>query len=465
MQITLNGLTSPVRSLAAGTWVALFALLALCLGIPAHAQKPPIVVSGTPVQLGALTGGGWDGSQEPVGGTFVIGVNGNVLVGDGYTSNFLQITPSGTDTTLASGVGASNAALDSYGNLYFGGNYNANVYKVPYNSATGQYVGWTTTPTTNCLGGNNDTAPCIFAPAVSTFLGTLGGQGYAGVAFDGQGNFFFETNTLPTTTPNSIFECNLACIASSSATPKLIYSDANPVGAFELDPWGNIFFVDGNNSKTKATNLNEIPLTSGSYAASPTVVESYTNAAGYGNGISGLAISGTGTLYISVNGDGLFAIPNTQSGGPAPSLIYQVSTQGGKGVAIDSKGNLYGIPYNGGDVVSFIPVGNAALGASPTGTAATAVSATIFDAAASCTTPPTLAVSVTEFGVPTSEFTAAAGTTCSTTFGGGNGVFASGPLTAAAFASFPVTVGFTPTAVGERNAALSIADPPTAPAE
>ena len=458
MQITLNGLTSPVRSLAAGTWVALFALLALCLGIPAHAQKPPIVVSGTPVQLGALTGGGWDGSQEPVGGTFVIGVNGNVLVGDGYTSNFLQITPSGTDTTLASGVGASNAALDSYGNLYFGGNYNANVYKVPYNSATGQYVGWTTTPTTNCLGGNNDTAPCIFAPAVSTFLGTLGGQGYAGVAFDGQGNFFFETNTLPTTTPNSIFECNLACIASSSATPKLIYSDANPVGAFELDPWGSIFFVDGNNSKTKATNLNEIPLTSGSYAASPTVVESYTNAAGYGNGISGLAISGTGTLYISVNGDGLFAIPNTQSGGPAPSLIYQVSTQGGKGVAIDSKGNLYGIPYNGGDVVSFIPVGNAALGASPTGTAATAVSATIFDAAASCTTPPTLAVSVTEFGVPTSEFTAAAGTTCSTTFGGGNGVFASGPLTAAAFASFPVTVGFTPTAIGERNAALSIAD-------
>ena len=458
MQNTLNGLTNPVRSLAAGTWVALFALLALCLGVPARAQKPPIVVSGTPVQLGALTGGGWDGSQEPVGGTFVIGVNGDVLVGDGYSSDFLQITPAGVDTILASGVGASNAALDSYGNLYFGGNYNANVYKVPYNSATGQYVGWTTTPTTNCVGGNQDTAPCIFAPAISTFLGTLGGQGYAGVAFDGQGNFFFETNTLPTTTPNSIFECTVACIASATATPKLIYSDANPVGAFELDPWGDIFFVDGNNSKTKATNLNEIALTAGTYAASPTVVESYTNAAGYGNGISGLAISGTGTLYISVNGDGLFAIPNTQSGGPTPSLIYQVSTQGGKGVAIDSKGNLYGIPYNSGDVVSFIPVGKAALGASPTGTAATAVSATIFDAAASCTTPPTLAVSVTEFGVPSSEFTAAAGTTCSTTFGGGNGVFASGPLTAAAFASFPVTVGFTPTAVGERSAALTIAD-------
>jgi len=461
MQITLNRLTSPVRSLAAGTWVALFALLALCLcTLPVMAATaPPIVVSGAPVQLGALTGGGWDGSQEPIGGTFVIGVNGNVLVGDGYTSNFLQITPSGTDTTLASGVGASNAALDSYGNLYFGGNCNANVYKVPYNAATGQYVGWTTTPTTNCLGGNQDTAPCIFAPAVSTFLGTLGGQGYAGVAFDGQGNFFFETNTLPTTTPNSIFECNLACIASSSATPKLIYTDANPVGAFEIDPWGNIFFVDGKgNSKGDTTNLNEIPLSAGSYAASPTIVESYTNAAGYGNGISGLAVAGNGTLYFSVNGDGLFAVPNTQSGGPKPSLIYQLSTQGGKGVAIDSKGNLYGIPYNGGDVVSFIPVGTVALGASPTGTAATAVSATIFDSAASCTTPPTLALSVTEYGVSTTEFTAAAGTTCSTTFGGSNGVFASGPLTAAAFTSFSVTANFTPKAIGERNAVLTIAD-------
>ena len=461
MQTILNRLRTPVRSFAAGTWVALFALLALCLvANPAMAggSSSPIVVSGTPVQLGALTGGGWDGSQEPVGGTFVIGVNGDVLVGDGYTSNVLQITPSGTDTKLASGVGASNAALDSYGNLYFGGNYNANVYKIPYIAATGQYVGWTTTPTTNCLGGNQDTSPCIFAPAISTYLNTLGGQGFAGVAFDGQGNFFFETNTLPTTNPNAIFECNVACIFNSSATPTLIYADKNPVGAFGIDPWGNLYFVDGNNSTGKVTNLNEIPLTSGSYATSATVLESYTNKAGYGNGISGLAVAGNGTLYFSTNGDGIFAIPNTQSGGPNVSGIYMVATQGGKGVAIDSQGNLYGIPYNGGDVVSFIPVGSFSLGASPTGTAAAAVTATIFDGAASCTTPPTLALSVTEFGVSTTEFTAAAGATCSTTFGGGNGTFASGPLTAAAFSSFPVTVNFKPTAVGKRNAMLTITD-------
>jgi sugar lactone lactonase YvrE len=452
---------SPVRFLAAGTWVALLSALTLCPGARANAQAP-IVVSGAPVQLGALTGGGWDGSQEPLGGTFVVGVNGDVLIGDGYTANFLQITPSGTDTTLAAGIGASAAALDSYGNAYFGGNYNANVYKLPYNAATGNYVGFTTAPTTNCLGGNQDTAPCIFAPAVSAYMsGTLAGSGnsgYAGVAFDPQGNFFFESNTLPGTDPNAIFECNVACIASASATPTLIYADTKSVGAFAIDPWGNIFFVDGNNNSGKVTSLNEIPLSSGTYAASPTVVESYTNAAGYSNGISGLAIAGNGTVYFSVNGDGIFAVPNTQSGGPGVSGMYMLSTQGGKGLALDSKGNLYGVPYNNGDVVSFIPVGKLALGASPVGTAATAVVATIFDSAASCTTPPTLVLSVTEFGASTSEYSATAGATCTTAFGGSNGVFSSGPLTAAGFSSFAVTANFTPNAIGERNAALTIKD-------
>lgn len=464
MQVTFfNKLMSPVRFFAAGASAVLFSVLFLSAA-PARAQGP-IVVTGAPVQLGALTGGGWDGSQEPVGGTFVVGVNGNVLVGNGYGSNFLQITPTGTDTTLAAGVGGSAAALDSYGNLYFAGNYNQNIFKVPYDAATGAYVGWSgSAPTANCLGGNKDTSPCVFAPSVVAYMsGTLAGSGasgYAGVAFDGQGNFFFESNTLPGTDPDTIFECNLACIASSSATPKLIYSDANPVGAMQIDPWGNIFFVDGNNSKGKATNLNEIVLSSGTYASSPTVVLSYTNAAGYGNGISGLAVAGNGSLYISVNGDGLFAIPNTQSGGPSVSSMVQVATQGGKGVAVDANGNLYGIPYNGGDVVSFIPVSSFALGSEPIGTAATGVSATVIDNNGSCSSAPTLTAAASEFGKSTSEFSGTLGTSCSTPFGGGNGTFSAGPFTSTsgAYVSYSVSLGFTPTAAGERNAALSIAD-------
>lgn len=459
MQVTfLNKLTSPVRFFAAGTSAVLFLGLTLLSGALAGAQQH-VVVSGTPVQLGALTGGGWDGSQEPVGGTFVVGVNGNVLVGAGYSSNFLQLTLAGSDTILASGVGASNAALDSYGNLYFGGNYNANVFKVPYNATTGAYVGWSSAaPTANCQGGNLDTTACVFAPAVSTLMNSIAssnGTGFAGVAFDGQGNFFFESNTLPSTA-NTIYECNLACISNSSATPAKIYADSATVGALAIDPWGNIFFVDGNNSGGKVTNLNEIKLSSGTYASSPTVVLSYTNAAGYSNGISGLAISGNGTIYISTNGDGIFGIPNTQSGGPSVSGMYLISTQGGKGVAVDAAGNVYGIPYNGGDVVSYIPVGNFSLGTEPVSTAATAVSGTIFDSGGACT--PTIAASVTRFGKTSTEFTATPGTTCSTAFGGTNGVFSAGPLTAAGFASFPVTLNFTPSAAGGRNATLTIAD-------
>jgi len=472
MQTILKNLSSPVKLTTVKNAAISCSLLALCLVLvfafcaaPAWAAiaAPPIVVSGASVQLGALTGGGWDGSQEPIGGTFVVGVNGDVLVGDGYTSNFLQITPSGTDTVLATGVGASNAALDSYGNAYFGGNYNANIYKIPFNSSTGQYVGFTTAPTTNCLGGNLDTTPCVFAPSVVAYMsGTLAGSGnsgYAGVAFDPQGNFFFETNTLPGTDPDAIFECNLACLASSSATPTLIYADANPVGALAIDPWGDIFFVDGKGNGTgDTTSLNEIKFSSGAYAASPTVVESYTNKAGFGNGISGLAIAGNGTLYFSDNADGTFAIPNTQSGGPNVAGMYIVSSSNGKGLALDSRGNLYLIPYNNGDVVAFVPMGTASLGASSTGTAATAVNATIFDSAASCTAAQTLALAVTEFGASTTEFTAAAGATCATTFSGSNGLFSSGPLTAAGFTSFSVSANFTPAAVGVRNATLTITD-------
>lgn len=455
MQTNWMKLTSSPRSLA--TALVLLAAMFLCLGALAHAQLP-IVVSGAPTQLGALTSGGWDGSQEPIGGTFVIGLNGDVLVGDGYTANFLQITPSGTDTVLAAGVGGSNAALDSYGNLYFGGNYNANIYKVPYNASTGAYVGWTgSAPTTNCLGGNQDTAPCVFAPAVSAYLGTLGGQGFAGLGFDAAGDLFFETNTLPTTNPNTIFECNLACIANSSATPAVIYKDASSVGAFQIDPWGNLFFVDGNNGQNKVTNLNEIPLSSGSYAASPTVLLSYTNKVGYSNGISGLAIAGNGTIYFSTPADGLFAIPNTKSGGPNVSGTYMLSTQGGKGVAIDAAGNLYGVPYNGGDVVSFIPVGSFALAATTIGGTASTASVNVFDNSASCT--PTETESALAFGKTSTDFAITPGTSCGGELGTGNGTFS--PALSVTGAMTSATITFSPTTAGARNAAFVIANSAT----
>jgi sugar lactone lactonase YvrE len=440
----------------------------------AGGSSAPIVVSGASVQIGTMnfngSGGGWDGGESPLGGTFVVGANGNVIIGDGYSGkvDVFQITPSGTQTVLgAGGTNSHAAAIDAYGNVYVGFGYSGTIVKIPYNSATATYAGYTAVPSVDCSTAtgainNIDTAACIFAPNLQAY------NGISGMALDGQGNLIVATSdnaysgAANQKNNNLVLVCNAACEAETDGagthSPAILYTDATNLGAIAADPWGNIFFVDGANAKGKATNLNEIALSSGTYAASPTVVLSYTNAAGYGNGISGLAISGTGTLFISNNGDGTFAIPNTQSGGPNTAAMYLVSNTNGKALAIDSTGNLYLIPYNGGDVVSYVPVGSFSLGASPVGTAATAVAATIFDNAGSCTTPPTLALSVTELGKSTTEFTAAAGATCSTAFGGSNGVFSSGPFTAAAFASFSVTANFTPTAVGQRNAALTITD-------
>ena len=192
MQITLSKLTSPVRSLAAGTgvalFVALFTALTLCLGASnamAVTQPPPIVVTGPAVQIGIMhfpasnTSAGWDGGNSPLSGTFVVGPDGNVIIGDGYSGavDAFEITPSGTQTVLASGGGGNStaAAVDVYGNAYIAFGYSGTIYKLPF--VAGAYVGYTVAPTAKCStsGGainTTDTTPCVFAcrcgcPAVS----------------------------------------------------------------------------------------------------------------------------------------------------------------------------------------------------------------------------------------------------------------------------------------------------------
>ena len=147
MRTVWSKLMSSVGSLSAGTSGALLLVVALCLGATAYAQKPPIVVSGTSVQIGTMkfngSGGGWDGGESPIGGTFVIGANGNVIIGDGYsgTVDVFEITPSGTQTVIgAGGTNSHAAAIDTYGNVYVGFGYSGTIVKLPYNPVTGAYA-------------------------------------------------------------------------------------------------------------------------------------------------------------------------------------------------------------------------------------------------------------------------------------------------------------------------------------
>ena len=472
MQATyFNNLMSPVRRFAAGTCAVLCAALTLCLGAPpARGANPPtrIMATGAPVQIGILKGtygGGWDGGESPLGGTFVIGANGDVIIGDGYSSaaDAFQITPSGTQTILASGAGGNShaAAIDVFGNVYIGFGYSGNIYKLPYNAATGTYAGYTAAPTTNCSGGTSDTAACVFAPNLQSY------KGISGKAFDGLGNLVIATsdNTCSGAgnqkNNNLVLVCNAACQAETDGkgtnAPAIVYTDTTNIGAIAGDPWGNIFFTDGSNSTSAGvTTLEEITYTSGSYG-SAAALESYTNKATYGNGINGVAVGADGTVYFGTIADGIFALPRTSTGGLNPGGIYVVSNAaGGKAIALDLHGNFAFIPYNNGDVVSYLPTGSFELAATAVGatTPATAT-VTIFDSAGACT--PTVTLSAMQFGAPSTEYSAAAGSTCSAAYSGSNGTF-SPAIVSTGGSMFTATITFAPGAAGPRNALLTMTD-------
>ena len=466
MQMNRMKLTTPARYFEAGTPAALFALLIFCLCVtPAMAAggASQIVVSSN-TTIGYFPAGGQDGSQVPISDSFVVGANGHVIVTDEWGNDLLEIDPTqpatSATTKLAKLSNGGPTGIDQYGNVYAAyDGYSGSIFKLPYNASTGQYTGFTTAPTAACIGGTSDTAPCVFAGNFATTVFT-NGSGYADLVFDGSGNLFVATSTVPSTNGNSIYECNASCQTGSGA-PLLIYADANPIGALAVDPWDNLFFSDGNNSTGKVTNLNEIPYKSGTYAAQPTVLESYTNKAGYGNGFSGVAVSGTGTVYFATNADGIFAIPNTQSGGLDLAGTYAVGMGGGYAIALDTKGSVYLVHYVGsppsGDAnygVDRYRINSVGLGATTVGGTATSASASIIDNSGSCT--PTISAAVTEFGVTSAEFTATPGTSCSAALGTGNGTIS--PALSLTGAVFSVTLGFNPTAAGERDAALTIAD-------
>ncbi|HWE85766.1 MAG TPA: NHL repeat-containing protein [Terracidiphilus sp.] len=468
MQATLRGIRNSLQSGATGTAVALAILFALSLGVnAATAQAPPIVVTGPSTLIGDMhfsgAGGGWFSGQAPLGGTFVVGVNGDVIVGAGYGSGVFQITPGGTQSVLAN-FGNSNAAgMDQYGNAYIARDYGDSIIKLPF--VSGQYVGFTGgTPTTNCQGGTQDATPCVFAPNVKSFMdgvyASSNNPGFTSLLFDAQGNFFFATDTTPGNSglANTIYECSVKCQTETDGAgtypPVAVYADPGVLGAVAVDPWGNLFFSDGQGNLTgKKTYVEELPFSSGKYASAPTVITTYTSSSDY-NGISGVTASNLTTIYFTIPNDGVYAIPNSSSG-PNAAGIYKVSNLGGKGMALDAAGDIYLIQYSGtlnNDGVFVTAMGNVGFGASPVGTATAATAITVIDSAGNCTSAPTLAFSATsEYAV-----TPPASGSCSVAVNTAQGSFT--PALASNGASFSASIVFTPAQAGLRSSVLTTSD-------
>ena len=345
-------------------------------------------------QSGAFTDG-----QNPAGGSFAVTQNGLIYVGTTY-NNKTDIVNASTGALIQaiSMSGGGVFTIDSQNNLYMGHLYNTAVYKIPF--VNGAYVTLSDLSSApNCTG--TDTAICTVANIPS--------GGTKAVAVDASGNLYMVTVPASPGT-NAIYECAVSCQTGGTAT--LVYSDTTgAVSQIAFDPWGNLFFTDGvytsgtnfSNDEAASSNLWELPYTAGTgFAATPTLLQTLTIASpgSYDNQLDGVAVTSTGTIYYADQNDGMFAIPNTKTGGPDTAHQYVVSALGAKGMELDANGNEWVVVYHsGGDNLGEALIGdlttpNAQYDGAPVNAAATVV-----DNALPCTTAATLDIASTNHAV------------------------------------------------------------------
>ncbi len=284
-------------------------------------------------QSGAFTDG-----QNPAGGSFAVTQNGLIYVGTTY-NNKTDIVNASTGALVqqVSMSGGGVFAIDSKNNLYMGHLYNSAVYKIPF--VSGAYVTLSDLSTApNCTG--TDTTICTVANIPS--------GGMKAIAFDPSGNLYMVTVPASPGT-NAIYECAVSCQTGGTAT--LVYSDATIRSARLLSIPGAICSSPKASTpagptsatmKPHSSNLYELKYTAGTgFAATPTLLQTLTDATpgSYDNQLDGVAVTSNGTIYYADQNDGMFAIPNTQTGGPDTAHQYAVSAQGAKDMELDAQGN------------------------------------------------------------------------------------------------------------------------------
>jgi hypothetical protein len=416
---------------------------------------PLSVVMNQQTTWAAYPAGGALGGGSPAGNSVGVDSNGDLFTGTAYGNTIVEFSATtGAATTLGSISNPGPVAVDKSNNIYIGLTYGGQVVKVPLVSGTYAAISAPSGTTPTCTG--SDTAECV----LPTLSSGISGGGLATMIFDAAGDLYFST-TNGSTTPNAIYECNVACLGSSSPSATLIYTEPTSsapttagqlmVGGLAVDSFGDLFFTDAAQSTSTSeeafsSNLKELVYTSGTgYATTPTVLYTYTNTspAQYDDELDGVAVDQNNVVYFATQNEGIFAFSNS-NGSVSTAKLYQVSTQGGKVLTTDGKGDFYVATYISGDTAVHIAIGvltapEAALGGTST---ISGVSTILNDVA--CSASPTVTFEAEENGASTTEFSAATSGSCSSTYGGG--------------AAFPTTVTFAPTGSGSRTATLTGVD-------
>ncbi len=311
-------------------------------------------LAGTAGQAGGLDA---QGSAARFSNPFGLAVNsnGDVLVADTYNNAIRKVTSSGAVTTLAgltrTGSADGAGSVARFNNpLGAATDASGNVYVVDY--------------------GNDTIRKITSAGVVSTLAGTAGVAGSAdgtgaaasftgpgGLATDSAGNIYVaetENNLIRKITPTGV----VTTLAGAPGTSNDGSDDGTGAaasfkgpGAPVVDSAGNVYVTDGgNNTIRKITPAGEVTTFAGTAGSQGSA--DGTGASASFNAPSGLAIDGSGNLYVTDSGNHTIrkitpeGVVTTLAGtaglsGTNDGTGVEARFNSPQGVVSDSAGNLY----------------------------------------------------------------------------------------------------------------------------
>ncbi len=287
-------------------------------------------------------------------GGVAVDASGNVYVADTGNATIREITPDGMVTTIAGLAGVFGSAdgavatarfyipcgiaVDGSGNLYVADEGNDNIRKITPGGMVATLAGMTDIP------GSAD--------------GTGASAGFripTGVAVDAGGNVYVAdsvNDTIREITPGGLVS-TLAGVAGDAGRADGTGSAAtfNIPRGVTVDASGNIYVADTfNNTIRKITSGGAVTTWAG-MAGNPGHADGTGAAAGF-NAPDGAAVDGSGDLYVADSGNDTIrkiapgGVVTTLAGlpgaaGSADGLGSAAGFTGPSGIAVDGSGNLY----------------------------------------------------------------------------------------------------------------------------